>query len=222
MIKRRVITAAATAGLILALAVSGTLAYFTDEETIVNDFKGTGIGVVELEIAEPHWDPNKGLDLIPGSIVRKDPTVTNTENDAYVRMIVELQYKSGARVTDKALADKIMSMIYYASTPFTGGMTAATLAGQDRHNPVFTWDASRSVVGRNYYNYNRNGGIMKKGESYTLFTGVVVPSDWTTADIKKIVDGEIHILVWAEGIQSKDMPSATEAFKLLDTEVRGS
>lgn len=58
-----------------------TLAYlFNKTEEAVNVF--TFADNVRAKLDEPSWDPNEGLDLVPGAQMDKDPQITNTSMNA--------------------------------------------------------------------------------------------------------------------------------------------
>ncbi len=67
--------------LVAAIAVGGTLAFFTDRDSAANVFT---VGDVSIELNEKF---EQGAELIPGVKIEKEVTVTNTgDNDAWVWM----------------------------------------------------------------------------------------------------------------------------------------
>ena len=78
---KKTLTIALSMVLVAAIAVTGTLAFLTDEsDPLVNRFT---FGNTEVEIAEPKWDAalaENGVDgamkVVPGQTVDKDPTIT--------------------------------------------------------------------------------------------------------------------------------------------------
>ena len=87
MKKKSLISMLATLSLVGVIMVGATLAYLTDKtDDVVNTFT---IGKVDINLTEPNWKPEEGLDLEPGAEIAKDPTVTNTgKNDAFVAVKV--------------------------------------------------------------------------------------------------------------------------------------
>ena len=74
--------------LVLALAITGALAFLTARDSAENKFT---VGNVDIELTEPSWDENNAKDIVSGQVIAKDPTITNTgKNDAYVYMMVEI------------------------------------------------------------------------------------------------------------------------------------
>ena len=77
---------------LLATAIGGTLAYFTDTDSEKNTFT---VGNVDIEVSETN--KINGVDVagnafekvMPGSVITKTPVVTNNSSeDAYVRVVV--------------------------------------------------------------------------------------------------------------------------------------
>ncbi len=87
MKKKSLISMLATLSLVGVIMVGATLAYLTDKtDDVVNTFT---IGKVDINLTEPNWKPEDGLDVEPGAEIAKDPTVTNTgKNDAFVAVKV--------------------------------------------------------------------------------------------------------------------------------------
>lgn len=90
MNKRKIMLLAAALVMVAVLGIGGTLAYFNDEEEVVNTFT---VGNVDIELDEPKWDEDgsgDAEDVYPGEPLAKDPTVTNAGNNpCFVRVQVE-------------------------------------------------------------------------------------------------------------------------------------
>ncbi len=72
--------------LLSVLVVGGLVAFFTDTKSTTNTFT---IGSVTITLTEPNWVANNAQNVMPGDVIPKDPTVTNTgNNDAFVFMKV--------------------------------------------------------------------------------------------------------------------------------------
>lgn len=105
--KKRKILTAITCVMLAAVAVGGTLAYFTSTEEATNKFK---TGNVQIDLIEPHF-PGNGSDkvknLVPNAEVPKDPKVVNTGvNDAIVFMKVDVPKKAVRVVNDDGTTAK--------------------------------------------------------------------------------------------------------------------
>ncbi len=75
----------ALAGLLgTALLAGGAFAYFTDADSAVNTFT---VGSVKIDLQEPGFDEDEGVNITPGKTIEKDPKILNTgNNDAFVYM----------------------------------------------------------------------------------------------------------------------------------------
>ena len=90
--KKKLLTIALVVALI-AIMVSGTLAYFTAEDEATNTFT---IGSVEIEVVEDFEEPKNMIPVVTPdesdpNYIDKDARVKNTgKNDAYVQMYVAI------------------------------------------------------------------------------------------------------------------------------------
>nr|MBR4281090.1 SipW-dependent-type signal peptide-containing protein [Clostridia bacterium] len=81
MSKRKILMLALSLCMVAILAVGGTLAYFTSDDSATNVFT---IGNVEIDLIE---DYDQNSDLVPGLKINKDVFVENTgSRPAYVRV----------------------------------------------------------------------------------------------------------------------------------------
>lgn len=84
---RNVKFAALAAALTAVVGVGGIMAYLTDTDNAVNNFK---LGKVDIEETEPNWDPDPD-GVTPNMELEKDPTVVNKGNvDAFVFQAVSV------------------------------------------------------------------------------------------------------------------------------------
>lgn len=105
---------AVSAVLLVAVGVSLTLAYFTDNEEVTNVFTVGKVDIsLEEEGAEENDDGTYGQtydDIVPGEVYPKAPTVTVEAGslESYVRMIVTVKFEKAvdAELTGEKL-DKI-------------------------------------------------------------------------------------------------------------------
>lgn len=73
---------------IAALGTGVSMAYLTDYDSAVNAFT---VGKVDIELTEPHWDPEDGEELEPSEEVEKDPQITNIgQNEAFVYLEISV------------------------------------------------------------------------------------------------------------------------------------
>lgn len=87
MKKKSLITMLVALSVTASVMVGATLAYLTAETgEVKNTFT---IGNVNIKLEEPSWEPDDALNLEPGAVIAKDPTVTNTGvNEAFVAVTV--------------------------------------------------------------------------------------------------------------------------------------
>ena len=88
--KKKLVAILVCVAMLAVAAVSGTLAYFTDDDQKSNVFT---VGNVDITLTEPKWDEvgsKEAEDVYPGEPLAKDPTVTNVgKNPCFVRVKYE-------------------------------------------------------------------------------------------------------------------------------------
>lgn len=217
--RKKLIAGALSICLVAALAIGGTMAYLTDSEKVTNTFS---VGDLDITLTEPEWDDDTdGKDLVPGDTEKKDPTITAVEHDSYMRVIMEIQDKDGKAITDKERLGLILQTIRYASPALSedNSYTLNDLNAVPTVNSDFTLVTDKSssdtnVTGVYYYNYNE---VLNEGDTATLFTNVVIPTDWNQTQLQKL--GEYQIVIQAQAIQTDNFKDAAAAFAALDAEV---
>ncbi|MBR5125963.1 MAG: SipW-dependent-type signal peptide-containing protein [Oscillospiraceae bacterium] len=87
--KKKILAITLCVAMLAIMLVSGTLAYFTDNDAKTNTFT---VGNVSIVLTEPKWDAEgaaEAFDVYPGEALAKDPTVTNDgKNPCFVRVSV--------------------------------------------------------------------------------------------------------------------------------------
>ncbi len=170
-------------------AVQGTFAYFTSGHSQTNTFT-TGAGV-EIELTQPSLQ-QASFALYPREEIKQDPTIKALQEDAWVRIRVEIS--DGGVALDEVKSSLIWDMIDFNLTDFA-------------LDEVY----SQSTEGVRYYNYGR---ILRQGEEKTLFTRVKIPYDldeYLAAEL-----GSFTLLVSAEAIQARGFENDDErAFRIL-------
>lgn len=217
--RKKLIAGALSICLVAAVAIGGTMAYLTDSEKVTNTFS---VGDLDITLTEPEWDDETdGKDLVPGDTEKKDPTITAVEHDSYMRVIMEIQDKEGNAITDKDRLDLILQTIRYASPALSedSSYSLNDLNTVPTVNSDFTLVADKSssdtnVTGVYYYNYN---DVLKEQATATLFTNIVIPTDWNQTQLQKL--GEYKIVIQAQAIQTDNFEDAAAAFTALDTEI---
>ncbi|MDD7728957.1 MAG: hypothetical protein PUK34_04995, partial [Clostridia bacterium] len=103
----------------------------------------------------------------------------------------------------------------------TPGYNLTALAQYPMVNPKWTKDTVRSTASKLVFNYmgEDGDGILDIGEESTLFTNIVIPTDWNQTQLTMI--GDYHLKITAQAIQSSGFTTQAEAFLMLDEEVEG-
>lgn len=229
--RRQLVLGALCIGLVSAVTIGGTLAFLTDSEQVTNHFS---MGDLDITITEDGWDddgnpddgtPGDGEGLVPGDTKDKDPTIHAVTGDSYMRVVLQVQNKDGTAITDKERLDLVMKTVYY-SDPVVDASQSYSLAQLSKlyHNistvsSSFKLNAEKSSTdddptGVYYYDYD---GVFEEGAEATLFTNVVIPTDWNQTQIAKL--GQYQIVVYAQAIQADNFESAADAFAALDAEI---
>lgn len=185
--------------LITVIAISGSLAYFTDKDEVVNTF---AMGKVQIDLDEPGWNENSGLNLLPGNVRVKDPIVTALEGQSYMRIRMEIVDGDGNLITDENRINMILDTLYYdeaygtekASIQNDKRYKVADLTALDNANKInkeynraaFTFAGTENGnPAVRYYNYIANNGIFNADnkDKAILFTNVIIPQDWHNSEI---------------------------------------
>lgn len=246
MKRRDLIRYAAAAAIISAIAVVGvgnTIAYFTESSTKVNSFT---TGDLDLGLREPEWEPDEedGENMYPGYTVYKNPTVKNITSDkngeepCYCRINVEILDRNDREVTGADALNLIYKTIYFDPS-FTGtydsmageaqglvqgripGYNLAELSKYSMVNPLWTKDTARSTPSKLVFNYvgEDGDGILDIGEESTLFTNIVIPTDWNQTHLTTM--GDYKLKITAQAIQSSGFAAQEDAYEMLDEEING-
>lgn len=101
------------------------------------------------------------------------------------------------------------------------GYNLAQLAAYPMVNPLWTKDTARSTASKLVFNYMgaKGDGILNIGEESTLFTNIAIPTDWNQTQMQKV--GNYQLKVTAQAIQSKGFATQSEAYRMLDEEIKG-
>lgn len=237
--KRRKKQFAAAAFLLVAAGagMGSTLSYFSDSDLKVNTFT---TGDLDIDLKEPEWDPQEGdgKDLYPGKILYKNPTVKNVTDEkngpqpCYVRMILEILDKDGKAVLDETARNLIWDTIYFDQA-FDGtfdkrgssenltenkspGFCLEELSSYPMVNPAWEKDTLRSTASKLVYTYKGKEGdhVLNPGQESTLFTNVVIPTDWTEEEMEAASGTRLKIT--AEAIQCQGFSQAEDGWEIMD------
>lgn len=227
MNKRKTLLLALAACMIAILAVGGTLAYFTAEETVTNTFT---VGDVQITLTESEVtaDPTEadpavtealaygyfdadGADartitnaetqeyetLLPGATVHKDPMVTNTGTND-AYIRVKVTHNNVANMK-KAANDYYDQLVAVIDGCTTDHTYSATESGDSvTHVLLFTKPLAA------------DGTI-------EIFNSIPVPSEYDNTEMDEVF-GDLEIKITAEAIQSTGFADAATAFVAFDAQ----
>lgn len=194
---------------LLALISMGTLAWFTDSDSVTNQFHVAtstedpddifSVGLQEKidtngdGVADTLVDDGAQYeDIYPGAQLVKQPIVTNTGSyDQYIRVTVTVD---GAY--DALVGDLTGTFVGFDATVWTA-------AGKQANGDKVT------------YTYYLNQ-ILVADASQTLFTHVQIPAQLTQADFATLSAGSFDMEIIAQAVQADNTGStAQEAFALV-------
>jgi hypothetical protein len=159
--------------------VGTSVAFFTDTSHVENELSFIGEKGIDAELTEPHWEPEKGLTVLPGAVIPKDPILTNTSEidmDILAALRVEFVYREDCPDPEKAgqrLSDEDMVFVCDVAQIDWNADDAALgdwirFDGEDALCPVQQF----------YYNTVLKRNFPEKGdETAPLFTGITIPEE---------------------------------------------
>ena len=171
--------------LVAAIAVGGTLAWFTDSKEVQNTVT---FGNVKISLEEPGFnggDTNTLTGVEPGETFTKDPTITNKgTNDAWIRV------KIHAYLEDSSGNKTEVPFVLQNGVQNENGETSLMLDGDPGkwHGP-----ANDQTAGYLYY-----VETLGSKQTASVFKNVRIPSSW---DNEKLEGKTLKIDVTAEALQ---------------------
>jgi len=207
---KAVITAILGAAVVATTVVGFSLAYLTDQGSKTNYFTFVNANednTLSADVTEPSYDPDTALNLVPGSVVPKDPQVENTSTSA----------------TDEWTAIQVIfeGLTPDSANPGQSVTTVLTPAQVELLMKVITidwntadWTADANVTSQ-YANgaiYYYNSTIAPGDSTNPLFTSVTVNADASNADLAAVAsflsDG-LNIRIAGAATQSDQTDQAT-------------
>lgn len=221
-IKKNLIVTGLSLLLIAAIGIGRTIAYFTDYDEAENTFT---MGSIKIDLEEPNWDASDGLDILPGSVRVKDPTVTAVDGQSYMRIRMEIVDGDGNYITDTNRLKLIMDTLFYdtsyavSAVPVTQNLIEGqkystaelqTLINNSAIYKEYNMDAfafagiETGNPAVRYYNYIANGGIFDAAaappDTAVLFSNIVISKDWNNAEIY-ILSGDQYTTTPSGGLE---------------------
>lgn len=184
MKRKKIVMLLVSVPVVLALGAGISLAYFTDKAEKENVMV---MGNVDIELEEPNYKPDetskKTENIVPGDIIKKDPTVivkAGSEN-CYIRAVVKYD-----GLNENQIADLQEGMKYNG----------------DWFKVDATGDVSTDIW---YYKNEINKGSVD--QRFMLFEQVVIPTTWGN----EIASKEFKINVTGQAIQAKNFTPTKDA-----------
>lgn len=230
--KKKILLIAFSAIIIASMAVGATLAYFTAADTATNTFT---VGNIDIDLTETNWSWEKDYqtgetavaedskedwgiktaqNVMPGTIVLKNPQITNTgDNAAFVRLKITLDVTGFTAEEVSSLQQLITDeKIIFNRTISADGdkwVRAAAPAVVDNMLTV-------------YYNYKTT--LAKGAATEALFDSITFATklknaDWTLINkLLDTADSTFDLVIDAQAIQADNLTYET-AFAALDAEL---
>lgn len=211
--KKKILAICLVAALAATAAISGTLAYFTDNEEATNTFT---VGNVDVKLHESQYTMHvdgktaddikadaetylssylatEGENIVPGIWVKKAPYVENAgKNPAYVRVVVSVP---------KAFSDVLEVMT--TTTAIEKGVITKAVYGGDDTVDTLTY----------YYTEPLEPGELAE---YPPFWQVRLAPSVENEDVANITAADSIITVSVDAIQSQGFETYTDAFAAFD------
>ena len=208
--------------LLVVATVFGTLAYFTDQDTVVNTFT---VGNVDIELNESDVDNdgnNKQNDyhLQPGLSYDKDPAVTLVKGseESYVRMIVTVEDYAKLKAAfpkDKVFGGKEVYKDWYV----TVGEQEVFLL----ENLIDGWDKTKwecvAISANGVYEFRYTEKVAAPNADVklpALFTDVVIPGSVNNTELANLQNFDITVV--AHAIQTAGFADANAAWAAFDVQ----
>ncbi len=210
-------------------ALPNTRAQYTTSDQDSHVFVFSKDQDVRVGLTEQGWTTKSGLDLKPGDVRIKQPAIQNLADNCYMRVNMRITDKFGNTLTPKSNQDKkrldlILSTIYFDASDTvdvnsrltTGDIEAKTNSGDlnlNCNSADFSgpdWNPEMQA-----YNFNYTK-LFTKGSSATLFNRVIIPTDFTNADMA-LMD-EYYINIWVQAIQPEGFTSVEDALSHLSND----
>jgi len=216
--KKRLIISILLMVLVAAIALGGTMAYFTDNDEAVNVFT---MGKVNIELSEPGWNEKDGENLLPGSVRTKDPTVTAVDGKSYMRIRMEIVDGNNQLITNATRLSLILGTLFfdkaygtatpnlkadqkYSTTDLQSLITAGRIHAQFNRDEFAFAGIETGKPAVRYYNYIANNGIFDAdktpADTTVLFSNVVIPKNWHNEEIF-ILNGDEYTTTQTGGVE---------------------
>ena len=208
----------------LVVLVIGTIgAYFTATDEVTNNFT---VGNISVELNEPSWEalddlnengiPDVAEDVLPNTLIEKDPTVTNLSDssDAFVFLKVTVP-KASVLTSDVASGNKnaeaaVTQLFQMNDSSNTTAGRGVAWNGKDTYNSTSWYLVSSTTTGVDaneyIYVYGKSNACtaLPAGETTAapLFNSVTFCN---AVEGQGLEDKDLEIKIDAYAIQTKDL-----------------
>lgn len=239
MNKRKLLVVAMTLCMAAILVAGSTLAFLTDTEMNQNTFTVGNVKITLLESAVKEDKSDNGRlhyvdadgentqtvtqneykNLMPGSTVVKDPTVTNVgENEVFVRILVK--HNNNAAIFNNFDAAGLAACIKGLNGAVSHTDVAWKLEDGTYGQNTDNWKADYSDILSNdekVYAFYVTAKLAK-GDKFTIFQGISVPEKFQSAELEAVYQG-LAIDIVAHAIQADGFADVKTAFTAYDAQV---
>ena len=212
--------------------VGATFAYFQDvTQEKVNTFT---VGGVNINLLEPSWHKENGIDLYPGAVVAKDPRISNVgKSDGYIVMKISgmdrMTQTGFSAVYDNENWDKVDAQGNVANTDqfaladgyyvYKGGALAPGKTTAPLFKEVVLSEDATEVTGENYKimgKFRDDKGLF----SYEDANGKEIAANVDREPTVFNTDGTPTIVYTIEGVAGKTFATPAEAEKYISENVK--
>ena len=182
-------------GCTAALVAGGSLAYFTDFDSVQNNFQVADS--LDIQVVEPNWDPDNAVGLAPLAKVAKDPAIQNVSGvPAWIIAQVEVPVADVAVVNESGSQESRKNAELFTYTLNASGWTESGSPQISNGYAVHTYLAKSSVN-----------------------VGEQTPNLFDQVQLINLVEGQLtgdrlnqQIVVKGYGIQTEGFSSAADAW----------
>ncbi len=209
----------------MVMSMPSTQAQYASADNGRHVFVFSDTNDVAISVTET-WNPADGLGLRSGSTLVKQPVIKNQKGDVYMRGIIRVSDESGRvldPVADSERIKLIMDTLYVdpqGSIDTSSSYSKAALAAlsssgvSDLYSSTLfespKWNPTMQAYTIDYKT------LFAKDQSVSMFDKVVIPSDYSVADLNLM--GKYTVTVWAQAIQSAGFSDATTALEALSNQ----
>lgn len=203
-----------------AAGTGSTLAFFTDSESFTNELYFAGEDGLDAVLEEPSWEEEKGLLVLPGETIPKDPQITNTsELDMDCLAAIRVEFVYGKDCPDRAKIGQALSDadMAYVHDVYRIDWNADISGDWAR----FDGESEGNQTQRFYYKAVLKRNLPEKGDTTVpLFTRLEIPKEVNNRRYSHIQDmGGFDIRISGTVIQQMNgesihgLDSAKDAYR---------